>query len=69
MCVVCVCAHVCVCACVCVCVCVCDCVGEGGCWERGGGFIMVTDVLYNIYVSIHFCVKCFELHWVVDIAL
>ena len=30
---------------------------------------MVTDVLYNISVYIHFCVKCFELHWVVDIAL
>ena len=30
---------------------------------------MITDVLYSVDVYIRFCVKCFELNHVMDIAL
>ena len=38
---------------------------------RGGGVNMITDVLYrvNMYTVYFFCVKCFELSQVMDLAL
>ena len=59
--------------CLFVCLCVCVCMWGGG---RGGvlrerecGVDMITDVLYSLSMYIRFCVKRFELSYVVDIAL
>ena len=54
---------------VCLFVCVCVLGGGGVLRERECGVDMITDVLYSLSMYIRFCVKRFELSYVVDIAL
>ena len=34
--------------------------GGGVLWGRGGGVNMIIDVLYSVYMYIHFCLRCFK---------